>query len=145
MTDQTKLKMVLKGKPMTDPKLDRVAETYIKIRDKRAVLKKEYETADAELKAQLDVLDGHLLQTLQDLGVESARTKYGTVYQSVSIKPSCENWDTFYSWIAEHEAFDALERRVKRSFIVDYMAENKDELPPGINVLKEYTVTVRRS
>ena len=144
MTDQ-ELKLALKGKSMTDKKLDKVCETYVKIRDARTALKKEFEAKDLELKSQLEVLDSHLLQTLQTLGVESVRTKHGTVYQSVTVKPSCQDWAVFYSWIAEHDAFDALERRVKRSFITEYMADNKDELPPGITVLKEYTVTIRRS
>lgn len=130
---------------MTDPKLDKVAETYVKIRDARAEKKRAWEAEDLELKAQLETLDAFLLEKLQSLGVESVRTKHGTVYQSVSIKPSCQDWNGFYAWIAQYEAFDALERRVKKSFIVDYMKDNNDELPPGITVLKEYTVTIRRS
>lgn len=134
------------GKPTTDQvKLDKITETYVKIRDARSDLKKKYEADDLALKVQLETLDSFLLQTLKDLGVESVRTKHGTVYQSVSIKPSCEDWNSFYTWIAENEAFDALERRVKKSFITTYMEDNKGELPPGINVLQEYTVTIRRS
>jgi hypothetical protein len=131
---------------MTDqPKLDKITATYIKIRDKRTALKREYEAEDQKLKDQLETLDGFLLGTLRDLGVESLKTKHGTVYQSVSVKPSCGDWNGFYAWIAEHEAFDALERRVKKSFIVNYMEDNSGELPPGITVLQEYTITVRRS
>ena len=140
-----KLKNVLKGKPMTDPKLDKVTATYVKIRDERSRLKKQYEAEDLKLKDQLEVLDGHLLQKLQELGVESVRTAHGTVYQSTSIKPSCGDWSAFGDWIIENNVIEALERRVKKSFIVEYMADNKDELPPGISILKEYEVTVRRS
>jgi hypothetical protein len=130
---------------MTDPKLDKITETYVKIRDARSTLKKQYEADDLKLKDQLETLDSFLLGKLQELGVESVRTAHGTVYQSLAVKPSCEDWTAFYAWIAENEAFDALERRVKKSFIVDYMKDNADELPPGVIVLKEYTVTIRRS
>jgi hypothetical protein len=134
------------GKPTTDQvKLDKVTAIYVKIRDERSALKKAYEAEDLALKVQLETLDGFLLETLQTLGVESVRTKHGTVYQSVAVKPACGDWAAFYAWIAENDAFDALERRVKKSFMVDYMKDNKDELPPGITVLKEYTVTIRRS
>lgn len=149
MTKQMKLnengKLVAEKPTAEQVKLDKVTETYVKIRDARSVLKKEYEAKDLELKAQLETLDSFFLQTLQDLGVESVRTQHGTVYQSTSIKPSCEDWNIFYTWIAENEAFDALEKRVKKSFITTYMEDNKGELPPGINVLQEYTVTIRRS
>jgi hypothetical protein len=144
MTDQ--LKLLLKGKSMTEQevKLDKVAATYVKIRDKRSEIKKAYEDEDLKLKVQLDAIESFFLETLQALGVESARTKHGTVIKSLAIKPSCEDWSALYAWIAENDAFDALEKRVKRSFIVDYMADNSDELPPGITVLKEWTVSVRR-
>lgn len=137
MTEQLKLQ--------GNPKLDKVTETYVKIRDARSVLKKQYEAEDAVLKAQLETLDSFLLETLQNLGADRVGTKHGTVYRSTETKPSCQDWTAFYAWIAENEAFDALERRVKKSFIVTYMEDNKDELPPGITVLKEYTVTIRRS
>lgn len=138
--------MKLNGKPTADQvKLDKITETYVKIRDARSDLKKKYEAEDLALKVQLETLDSFLLGRLQELGVESVRTKHGTVYQSTSVKPSCEDWNSFYAWIAENEAFDALERRVKKSFITTYMEDNKGELPPGINVTQEYTVTIRRS
>jgi hypothetical protein len=142
MTDQ----LNLKGKPAPEAqvKLDKVAATYVKIRDKRSELKKAYEDADFKLKVQLKTLDSFFLETLQALGVESARTKYGTVTKSLDFKPSCEDWNALYAWIAENDAFDALEKRVKKSFIVNYMEDNSNELPPGVSVLKEWTVTVRR-
>jgi hypothetical protein len=125
-------------------KLDKVAATYVKIRDKRSELKKQYEAEDLKLKDQLETINGFFLETLKALGVESARTKHGTIYRSLDIKPSCEDWSVFYAWIAENNAFDALERRVKKSFITAFMEDNKDELPPGIAVVKEYIAKVLR-
>jgi len=127
-----------------DKKLDKVAATYVKIRDARSALKKEYEAAVLKLKDQLETIDGFLLATLQELGVESARTAHGTIYRSIDVKPSCGDWDAFGTWIIENEAVDALERRVKKSFITEYMETHDDELPPGISVTREFTVTVRR-
>jgi hypothetical protein len=143
MTDQ---QLNPKGQPMTEQevKLDKVAQTYVKIRDKRSELKKQYEAEDLKLTTQLETIEGFLLETLQALGVESARTKYGTVIKSLAVKPSCEDWTAFYAWIAENDAFDALEKRVKKSFVTEYMESNSDELPPGITVLKEWVVSVRR-
>ena len=144
MTDQ--IKVLLKGKPMTEQevKLDKVAATYVKIRDKRTEIKKAYEAEDLKLKDQLDTLEGFFLETLKELGVESARTKHGTIYRSLDVTPKCEDWNAFYEFIKENDAFDALERRVKKSFITTYMEDNKDELPPGITVVKEYIAKVLR-
>ena len=125
-------------------KLDKVAATYVKIRDKRSDLKKAYEAEDQKLKDQMETINGFFMETLTALGVESARTKHGTVYKSIDVKPSCDDWSVFGDWIIENNAIEALERRVKKSFITDYMAENKDGLPPGISVMKEFIIKVLR-
>ena len=139
-------KLQLKAIPMADEqvKLDKVAATFVKIRDKRTELKKAYEVEDQKLKDQIAAINGFFLATLTELGVESARTKYGTVYKSIDVKPSCGDWNAFGDWIIENNAIEALERRVKKSFITDYMAENKDELPPGISVVREFVIKVLR-
>lgn len=146
MTDKLKLKkgQVVIERSKEQVKLDKVAETYVKIRDARTALKRQFEADDQKLKDQQETLDSFLLQTLRDLGVESVKTAHGTVYQSVNVKASCQDWNSFYTWIAKNKAFDALEKRVKKSFVVDYMADNKGALPPGVTVLQEYTVVVRR-
>jgi len=139
-------KLQLKAIPMANEqvKLDKVAATFVKIRDKRTELKKAYEVEDQKLKDQIAAINGFFLATLTELGVESARTKYGTVYKSIDVKPSCDDWNAFGDWIIENNAIEALERRVKKSFITDYMAENKDELPPGISVVREFVIKVLR-
>lgn len=144
MTDQ--IKVLLKGKPMTEQevKLDKAAAAYVKIRDKRGELKKQWEAEDLKLKDQLGTIEGFFLETLQALGIESARTKHGTIYRSLDVKPSCEDWAAFYAWIAENDAFDALERRVKKTFITTFMEDNAEALPPGITVVKEYIAKVLR-
>jgi hypothetical protein len=140
------MKLNENGKPAAEQrKLDKVTETYVKIRDARSVLKRQYEAEDLDLKAQLETIEGFLLNTLQTLGADSVRTKHGTIVKGTAIKPTCMDWNAFYAWIAANEAFDALQRRVKVSFIEEYMEHNSDELPPGVTVSKEYTITVRRS
>jgi len=81
---------------------------------------------------------------MQTLGVESVRTAHGTAYRSIEIKPTCGDWAAFGNWIIKNEAVEALEKRVKKSFIIEYMETHKNKLPPGISVIREYTVTIRR-
>lgn len=131
--------------PKAAHKIDKVTETYIKIRDARAQLKREYEAKDKEYVDQMDMLEAFLLSVVDNLGIESMKTAHGTVIKSISIKPSCGDWNAFYTWIADNRAFDALEKRVKKTFIIDYMNDNKGDLPPGVSVHREYEITVRRS
>lgn len=135
------------GDETNDPgvTIAKVVATYIKIRDKRAENKKEFEAHDQKLKDQMETLSGFLLQTMRASGAESVRTKHGTVFTSIDITPQGQDWDKFYAWVAENNAFEALERRIKKTFIATYMEENDGELPPGVGVFRQHSVNIRRN
>lgn len=125
--------------------LAKVIETYIKIRDARGVLKREFEAKDAELKGDLEKLEGFMLGHLNQHGMESVRTEAGTFYRQEDIRPNIVDDVAFYTWVKENDAFDALERRVKKTFVSEFMETHEGGLPPpGINVSREYVVRVRR-
>lgn len=125
--------------------MGQVVDVYLKIRDARAKLKKEYEAADNKLKESLTTLDNFMLGQLIDTGATSVRTEGGTVFRQEEIKPSASDWSAFYDFIRENNCFDALERRVKKEFVKEYMDTHEGRLPPGISVHKEFAVRVRRS
>jgi hypothetical protein len=50
-----------------------------------------------------------------------------------------------YDFIEKHGAFGLLEKRLHQTNMKDFLAENPDILPMGLNVDSEYTVVVRRS
>lgn len=126
------------------PSIERVVATYLKIRDARKARKAEFETEDRRLAEKLETLEGYLYGRLTAMGVESARTEHGTVYQTTDIIPRGSDWNAFYAWVAENGAFDALEKRIKKTFIATYLEENDGELPPGVSVFRQHTVNVRR-
>lgn len=124
---------------------DKVVRAYIAIRDKRTQLRKAYEAEDDVLKEKLHKLEVAMLRFLNDTGMESARTQEGTFYQQVDVRPMGSDWDAFYRWVRENDAFDALERRIKKGFITDYMEENDGDLPPGVSIHRERVVRVRKA
>lgn len=124
---------------------NKVVEAYLNIRDRRAEIKREYEAEDDKLKGAQRQLEGVLLKHLNDTGLDSARTPCGTFFRSEALKPSGSDWTAFYEWIRENDAFEALERRIKRDFIKEYMETHDGALPPGVSVHREYEVRVRRA
>lgn len=125
--------------------LAKVTETYIKIRAARADLKRDYETKDDELKGQLSKLEGFMLNHLNQHGMESVRTELGTFYRQEDIKPNITDDVAFFAWVKENDAFDALERRVKKTFVTEFMESHEGKLPPpGISVSREFVVRVRK-
>lgn len=124
---------------------DKLAAVYIKIRDKRALILKEYETADAVLKEQLETIEKELLEICRQTGAESIRTKAGTVSRTVKSRYWTSDWGAMYSFIKEHDIPQLLEQRVHQTNIKKFIQENPDLMPKGLNIDSKYAVSVRRS
>jgi len=123
----------------------RVVQAYNAIRDARTAKRHAWEKEDLALEEDQNVLKRLMLELLNKNGAQSIKTESGTAYRSLKTKPSVADWSAFYAWImADPDRFEALEKRVKATFISQFMEENEDRLPPGVNVHREYEVAVRR-
>lgn len=126
--------------------LDRVVQAYNAIRDARTVKRQAYEKEDLALEEDQHKLKVLMLELLNANGAKSIATEHGTVYRTEKIKPSAADWNVIYAWIvADPARFEALEKRIKSTFVKTYMEENDGAVPPGINVHREYEVSVRRA
>lgn len=128
-----------------DVDLGQVTKAHINIRDARAALRRQFDEADAELKKSLEKLESIMLDHLNRHGMDSVRTEAGTFYRQEEITPSAADWNSFYRWIKDNDAWDALERRIKKTFIKEYAEAHGGGLPPGVSVFREFAVRVRRS
>ena len=125
--------------------LARLTGVYIRIPDHKAERKRAMEAEIADLDAKLEVIEGEMLKHLNKHGMENVRTVAGTFYRQEDIKPNIVDDAAFYKWIKDNDAFDALERRVKKTFISEFMETHEGGLPPpGIHVHREYVVRVRK-
>jgi len=125
--------------------LDKLTTIYIKIRDKRADNKRAFEAEDNDLKEQMDILEGQMLDVCKEMNADSIRTPHGTIIRSVKSRYWTNDWDSMYDFIEKHGAFGLLEKRLHQTNMKDFLAENPDLYPKGLNVESEYTVVVRRS
>lgn len=125
--------------------VDKLAGIYIKIRDARAKLKSDYEAKDTELQEQMDVIEEQLLEACKSIGADSIRTAAGTVIRSVKNRYWTNDWDSMYSFVREHDAFGLLERRIHQTNMKQFIEENPNLLPMGLNTDSRYSIVVRRS
>lgn len=123
---------------------DSITEEYVKLRDDRAILKKDYDTKDDVLKSDMEARENWLLAKLNEVGADSFRTEHGTAYIQTKTRSSCSDWTLLWDYIAENKRFDLLEKRVSQAPI-SKMIEAGETLPPAINIFSERVVTVRRS
>lgn len=125
--------------------INKITKVYVSIRDARSELKKRFDEEDKKLKEKLGLLEAELLKFLQANTTNSVKTDFGTVFRQEDMTPSASDWEAIYRWIQENEAFDMLERRIKKTFIKEYMDAHDGAIPPGVSVYREYAVRVRRS
>ena len=125
--------------------LAKLTSIYIKIRDKRADIKRTFEEEDNDLKEQMEVLESQMLDVCKDMNADSIRTPHGTIIRSVKSRYWTNDWDSMYTFIEEQGAFGLLEKRLHQTNMKDFLAENPDLYPVGLNVENSYTVVVRRS
>jgi hypothetical protein len=130
---------------MEDVQTDKLAEIYIKIRDKRAEIKELYEQQDEELKAQQDLLAEKMLEVCHDNNADSIKTPAGTIIRKVDTRYWTTDWDSMYQFIQEHDAYPLLEKRIHQTNLKQFLEENPNLLPAGLQADSKYTVVVRRS
>ena len=124
--------------------LGKLASAYIRIRDKRQELKRAFEADDQVLAEDMKVLEEEMLEVCKQTNAETIRTKSGTIIRSVKSRYWTNDWDSMYDFIEESGAFGLLEKRLHQSNMKQFLEENPDLYPKGLNVEKQYTVVVRR-
>jgi hypothetical protein len=125
--------------------IDKLVRVYVKIRDKRAELSKKFDEEDGALKKQLDKVSRALLDYCKENQVESGRTVSGTFYRKVQTKYWTNDWESMNKFILENEVPEFFERRLHQSNVQQFMADNPDKCPPGLNINSEYTISVKRA
>lgn len=122
-----------------------MVDLYQQIVEERRELKRKFDEEERALKADEERIKLAILGFMQKNNVKSIKTDSGTAFQQEEIIPTGSDWQAFYDWVAQNHAFDALERRIKKTFIKDYMENHDGDTPPGVSVLRELTVRIRRS
>jgi len=133
---------VQEEKPPLD--VNQLTSVYIKMRDKRSRIKQEWEAEDTKIKEQMELIEEKLLDLCKELNTNTLGTDHGTVIRSVKSRYWTNDWDSMYQFIKEHDAFGLLEKRIQQSHMKEFIQENPDVYPVGMNVENQFTVLVRR-
>lgn len=131
---------------MSSVNTDDLVEAYIGLREQREKLLREYEAADKLLKAEQAQLEQALLEICNQVSADSIKTSRGTVMRKLNERFFCDDWDNFYRFVLDNEAVQLLERRIHQGNFREFMRDHVgDGLPPGVNVMREYGVSVRKA
>lgn len=120
-----------------------LVEIYLTIRKKRETLKAEFDSADRALKDDLEKIEAALLSICNQTNTDGLKTAHGTVSRQVKDRYTCSDWDNFKKFVETEGSIDLLERRIHQTNFKQFMTERAgDGLPPGVNVMREYAITV---
>lgn len=124
--------------------VDKLARVYRKIRAAIEEREAAHQQEIGQLKQQLDVVSSKLLELCNELNVDSLKTPDGTVLRRKTTRYWTSDWSAMYDFIKEHDAFHLLERRVHNANMQQFLEENPDAVPAGLNAETKYTITVRK-
>jgi hypothetical protein len=117
---------------------DRLAKVYVKIREKRKELAKQ----DRELEEQLELVAHQLLEICKEQGAATIRTQHGTISRRTNKRFWPTDWDAFYKFIKEKDAMSLLYQRINTANMQQYLEENPDVHPPGLNADVTQTIVI---
>jgi arsenate reductase-like glutaredoxin family protein len=125
--------------------VDKLVAVYIKMRDKRAELLREYEDVDGSVKVQMEAVEAKLLELCKEIGADRLGSKHGTVMRTVKTRYWTSDWESMHKFIMENNMPELLERRISQTTMKQLLQENPDVMPVGMNTDSKYSVTIRRN
>lgn len=124
--------------------VEKLVRVYLKMNATLTQIRQDYEAQEKALKDKMATVKSALLQHCKDNNVESVRTTEGLFYRTVKANYWTSDWDSMRKFIIEHKIPELLHERIHQTNMKQFLEENPDLLPPGLNVDSEYTITVRR-
>jgi len=126
---------------MTGEDIERLMTADINMREKIAALEKQIK----EIKEERVEGQAILIEACRILKSDSLKNEVGTLTRRVKKRYWTTDWPSMYRFIKDKGLIEFMEKRLNQTNIKEYIAENPDELPPGLSTSSEYTVSIRKN
>lgn len=123
---------------MSEVNAEKLAAVYVKIRKAREELSKK----DKELEEQQKLVSEKLLEICKEQGAQTIRTPHGTISRRINKHFWTSDWDSFFRFIKETDSFALLQKRINNSNMEQFLEENPDIRPPGLQADINQTVVI---
>ena len=128
---------------ITEVNLDELVKTYLTIRAERERIAAEWKVQDKVFENDLVVLGHQMLAVCNETNATSIKTKEGRVVKKLNERYTISDGDSFRKFVMEKEMPELFEGRIHQTNFKEFMAEHAgDGLPPGVNVMREFTAVV---
>lgn len=127
-----------------DLPVDQLVLIYRKIRDEVEAREEAFKNEVGALKEQLETVGSALLDICNQQNADSIKTQNGTISRRISQRYWTTDWETLYRFIKENDAPFLLEQRIHNGNMKQFLEENPEAFPAGLQCDRKYAVTVRK-
>lgn len=124
--------------------LNKTVAAYLNLRDAIQELEEQQKKEMQSLKDQFDVVAAKLLDHCNSQNIDAIRTPVGTISRRISTRYWTSDWDSMYQFIKEHDAPFLLEQRIHTGNMREFLEDNPNAFPAGLQAERKYTVQVRK-
>jgi hypothetical protein len=125
--------------------LEELVKTYLTIRNERERIEAEWKAKNDELLVDMRALESQMLVTCNENNASSIKTGSGTVIRKLNERFTVADGDVFRKFVLQEGAVELFESRIHQGNFKEFIAERKDDgLPPGVNVMREFGIVVRK-
>jgi len=124
--------------------IEEVVARYLTTRTAIEEMEARHDEEIAGLKTTFRNLADELLSICNDNNVDSMRTTTGTVSRRVSSRYWTSDWESMYKFIKENDVPFLLEQRIHNGNMRQFLQENPDEMPPGLQADNKFVIQVRK-
>jgi hypothetical protein len=121
-----------------------LVRVYRKIRDAVQEKEEQHKAEIEALQGQLDAVSKALLKVCNDQNADSIKTPNGTISRRVAERYWTTDWESMHNFIKEKDAVFLLEQRIHNGNMKQFLAENPDMLPVGLQCDRKYVLHVRK-
>jgi len=125
---------------VSDYNASELAGIYIKMRERI----RELEDKVKSIKEQQAVVADKMLELCNEQDANSLATKNGTISRRLNSSYWTSDWDSFYNFIKENDAYHLLEKRIHNGNMKEFLADNPDAVPMGLQARNQYVISVRK-
>lgn len=127
-----------------DIDLNKAVSAYLNLRDAIQELEEKQKQEMQVLKDMFEAVGEKLLEHCNSQNIDGIKTPVGTISRRISTRYWTSDWDSMYQFIKQHDAPFLLEQRIHASNMREFLDNNPDAFPAGLQAERKYTVQVRK-
>lgn len=117
-----------------------LSKALYKIRNERDRVR----AIEKDLNQKKEITERLLLDKLDEAGINSVKTDYGTVTKKVSLYPRVADLQALGEWIQKTGRIDIMQKRVSKGVFTEVF-ESTGEYPSGVDAYDKETISFRKS